>query len=1151
MAEKVAATAKAKETKQTRSNSSKQNADFNSSVSPAERILQLQRTAGNQAVQRLIKSGALQNKPKISQPNDQSTHGKVKEEEVPVPASEEMSAVRETPPTKTEEEAATLDPRKAIAPAISVIQHRAASERRHPPASVPVAAAQAAGIDPKTEQTRTAAEQTVKNLDADAAEAKNVKREEFKSKLKKAIEEATRQPKTESEADKVMKTGAANASKVLSGQLATERDAAIGPLKSTVATEVPPTTQPAPPQTKLRPEQVGSPPAPVSAASVVPAPRPPLDYSSDRAPTDQIMAENNITQEQLVEGNDPAFGSTLQARSIAEKNEATVEARYRQSESKVRDHAQGEAQQALTQGLTGLHSVRELKINKVVEHQLGTKSKSLDERQKITDKVNSIKDKTRKDVKAILDEMENEATKIFEDGLKSAEEAYEKTFEEATGGVGTWLTTWGSDWEELIEKSLAKARKEYLIQVDKAIDKVADFVETKLKAAKQRVADGRKEVDDFVKGLDDSVKQFGEEALQAVSTEFDAMATDIDQRRDSLIDKMSQQYKASYERMSAMEEKFREENKSLWQRVYDATVGVIKKIIEFKNMLLGVLGRAVEVIGDIIAHPVRFLGNLVSGVMQGLKNFMGKIGIYLQKGLMDWLFGALAGTGLQMPDKFDLKGIISIVLQILGLTYANFRARAVAIVGEPVVAALEKAAEVFKIFITEGIPGLWRFIKDKLTDLKSMVLDAIFDFVQNRVIMAGITWIIGLLNPASAFFKACKAIYDIVMFFINRGSQIMALVNAVVDSMGAIAKGAIGTAASFVEGALAKAIPVAIGFLASLLGLGDPAKPVRELIEKARAPIDKAIDWVINLAVKGVKAVGKFVGGLFGKKDKDKKDVDGKDQQDIYSLTKERLMDRLGYKASVAQGQVAATKVLNELKALGLRTLSLRWSEKARSYVFDAEASPGKEVIWLAPSNKHVLMYAKVTMVSSPLEGIEERFFAESSESLKITGGRRISRPSPPKEPPGLSAQDPRGHRKQSLALVEPSQGASSFEVVSWNAGGPVKDSVVSHAEYQFVEWMTSRQRDASWRARVKEVDIHISHSPCDDCASQLYFLATMLPNAGKLQIRWDELYVDPKGKRSTSAKGFDLLKTKWKLIPPTLTRKDESSDNMDVKSKQ
>jgi hypothetical protein len=38
--------------------------------SPANRILYLQRTAGNQAVQRLIKSGTLQAKLRIGQPGD-------------------------------------------------------------------------------------------------------------------------------------------------------------------------------------------------------------------------------------------------------------------------------------------------------------------------------------------------------------------------------------------------------------------------------------------------------------------------------------------------------------------------------------------------------------------------------------------------------------------------------------------------------------------------------------------------------------------------------------------------------------------------------------------------------------------------------------------------------------------------------------------------------------------------------------------------------------------------------------------------------------------------------------------------------------------------------------------------------------------------
>src|SRR5207245_637025 len=116
--------------------------------------------------------------------------------------------------------------------------------------------------------------------------------------------------------------------------------------------------------------------------------------------------------------------------------------------------------------------------------------------------------------------------------------------------------------------------------------------------------------------------------------------------------------------------------------------------------------------------------------------------------------------------------------------------------------------------------GLWEYIKEKLGDLKAMVIDKIQSFIMEKVIMAGVTWIIGLLNPASAFFKACKAIYDIVMFFVDHGSQILALVNAIIDSISSIAKGAISAAAAWVEKTLARTIPVIIGFLASLLGVG-------------------------------------------------------------------------------------------------------------------------------------------------------------------------------------------------------------------------------------------------------------------------------------------------------------------------------------------
>jgi hypothetical protein len=100
----------------------------------------------------------------------------------------------------------------------------------------------------------------------------------------------------------------------------------------------------------------------------------------------------------------------------------------------------------------------------------------------------------------------------------------------------------------------------------------------------------------------------------------------------------------------------------------------------------------------------------------------------------------------------------------------------------------------------------------------------------------------------------------VIMFFVERGSQIAALVNAVMDSVSAIADGAIGTAAKLVEGALSKALPVVIGFLASLIGLGGISGKIRGLIEKARGLIDTAVNWVLSKAI----AFAKKLGGKLG-----------------------------------------------------------------------------------------------------------------------------------------------------------------------------------------------------------------------------------------------------------------------------------------------
>ena len=74
-----------------------------------------------------------------------------------------------------------------------------------------------------------------------------------------------------------------------------------------------------------------------------------------------------------------------------------------------------------------------------------------------------------------------------------------------------------------------------------------------------------------------------------MSGDFDALREHIDKRRDSLVDRLTQQYRDSHKRMSEMEEKLRAENKSLVAAGLRRDRRLIKKIIAFKNMLMSVL----------------------------------------------------------------------------------------------------------------------------------------------------------------------------------------------------------------------------------------------------------------------------------------------------------------------------------------------------------------------------------------------------------------------------------------------------------------------------------------------------------------------------------------------------------------------------------
>ncbi|MFI2314059.1 hypothetical protein ACH5AP_14805, partial [Streptomyces anulatus] len=240
----------------------------------------------------------------------------------------------------------------------------------------------------------------------------------------------------------------------------------------------------------------------------------------------------------------------------------------------------------------------------------------------------------------------------------------------------------------------------------------------------------------------------------------------------------------------------------------------------------------------------------------GLNLFITNIADHLKTGVVSWLLGTAVKAGLDLPAKFDLKGIIQLIGSMLGLTWDNIRTRVTRKgVPDEAMSAVETSVPVAKNLAAEGPAGAVKEIQAEAGDLKATILGKLTTYLIPTVLIAGITWIISLLNPASAFVRAVKGIIDIVTFIVTQGAQIADFVNAVLDAVIAIANGGQAGVPKLIETALATSIPLLIGFLAALLGIGGLANKVKSVFQSVSRPVTRAIDKIADFITKKGKAL--------------------------------------------------------------------------------------------------------------------------------------------------------------------------------------------------------------------------------------------------------------------------------------------------------
>ncbi|MGW3950399.1 hypothetical protein ACWEKM_05440 [Streptomyces sp. NPDC004752] len=726
---------------------------------------------------------------------------------------------------------------------------------RHKAASAESRSAQAAAKAPPDDKQAQGKAANAEKMNA--AEPGKFDKAAFITAVNDAID--AQAPKNLDEADKFADSGKADKIKgAVDGKVTEGKESSAKDIETT--TKAAPDTSQAKEKhvTPMTPDQPPANPGAPNAADATPQQQPPevTDFSAGPHHTDQQMAAADVTEEQLARGNEPQFTEALGEKKKAEQHSATAPAQARAAEKQQLATAKAGAAGAGATAMAALTAKRNA-AGKAVDGGKGeTKSKDEQKRAEVTAKLQKVFDATQRDVKEILDGLDGKVDKQFEEGEKKARDAFnrdqKRRMKEYKGkryggflGPAKWAKDKLTGMPEKANRLFQESRKLYVDLMQSVISSIADMIGGELGRAKARIARGRADLKAEVDKLPADLRQFGEDAAQDFAGKFDDLESEVNDKSQELVQNLAQKYTQALHAVDEEIKKLQEANKGLVQKAVDAVVGVIQTIKQLKDLLMGVLAKAASAITRIIKDPIGFLGNLVRSLGAGLQQFLSNIAAHLQSGLVSWLLGTSVQAGLEIPAKFDLKGIIQLIASLLGLTWANIRARITRKgVPDQAMTKVEQSVPVAKALATEGPAGATKEIQGEVGDLKSTILEELKSYLIPTVIVAGVTWILSLLNPASAFVRAVKAIIDIVTFIVTQGAQLVEFVNAVLDAVIAIAGGGSAGVPKMVETALAASIPLLIGLLASLLGIGGLANKIRQTFQKVSRPVNRAIDRI-------------------------------------------------------------------------------------------------------------------------------------------------------------------------------------------------------------------------------------------------------------------------------------------------------------------
>lgn len=291
---------------------------------------------------------------------------------------------------------------------------------------------------------------------------------------------------------------------------------------------------------------------------------------------------------------------------------------------------------------------------------------------------------------------------------------------------------------------------------------------------------------------------------------------------------------------------------------------VIVAILEIMNFPFDLIGniitRSLEAIEDIKKDPIGFLKNILRAIKEGFIKFFDNIVTHLINGVTGWLMSELRDANIPELTDFSLQGVISWVLEVLGISMERIWEKLAAHprVGPARVARIRgmiNTLEGIWTFIKDvqerGMAAIWDKIQEQLSNLWNTVLDAVKNFVMERIITQITARLLSMLDPTGimAVINGAIAFFNAVQSFIRYLREMLEIINSFVNGVADLARGNVATAADYLERTMGQAMPVVIGFLANQVGLSGIGARIGEMIVSVREMVDQALTWLVNQAV--------------------------------------------------------------------------------------------------------------------------------------------------------------------------------------------------------------------------------------------------------------------------------------------------------------